>query len=156
MTVFERPTAVVGFKGQVLTSSDPEYDEAVDTLVSIATKPVSPMSQVILVAGGGAIAEVDDDATAFGQRDAPFNIHYLSMWPNPADGEINIAHTRRLASAMRNWTTGRVYLNFIGEEGAARVEIAYGAAKYKRLQQLKWIWDPENVFCHNQNIVPAG
>lgn len=28
MTVFERPTAVVGFKGQVLTSSDPEYDEA--------------------------------------------------------------------------------------------------------------------------------
>ena len=131
-------------------------DEAVDTLVSMATRPVSPMSQVILVAGGGAIADVDDEATAFGQRDAPFNIHYLSMWPDAADGELNIEHTRRLASTMSQWTTGRVYLNFIGDEGTARVEAAYGAAKYERLQQLKWIWDPENVFCHNQNIVPAG
>ena len=131
-------------------------DEAVDTLVSMATKPVSPLSQVILVAGGGAIAEVDDEATAFGQRDAPFNIHYLSMWPDPADSELNIGHTRRLASAMSQWATGRVYLNFIGDEGPGRVEAAYGAQKYERLQQLKWIWDPENVFCHNQNILPAG
>ena len=43
-------------------------DEAVDTLVGIATKPVSPMTQIILVPGGGAVARVDEDATAFGQR----------------------------------------------------------------------------------------
>ena len=69
-------------------------DEAVDTLVGIATKPVSPMTQIILVPGGGAVARVDEDATAFGQR-TPWNIHYLSMWPDPADTDTNIAYTCR-------------------------------------------------------------
>ncbi len=55
-------------------------DEAADTLVEHATNPVSPLSQMLLAAGGGAIARVPDDATAFGQRHAPFNVHYLSMW----------------------------------------------------------------------------
>ena len=43
-------------------------DDAVDTLVAKATSPVSPMSQMILVPGGGAIARVPEDAMAFGQR----------------------------------------------------------------------------------------
>ena len=68
-------------------------DEAVDVLVGQATKPVSPMTQIILVPGGGAVARVPEDATAFGQRTAPWNIHYLSMWPDPADTEQNIAYT---------------------------------------------------------------
>ena len=52
---------------------------------------------MLLVPGGGAIARVDEDATAFGQRTAPFNIHYLSMWDDPADNEKNIAYTRAIA-----------------------------------------------------------
>lgn len=130
-------------------------DEAVDTLVSHATAPRSPLSQVILVAGGGAIARVPDDETALGQRNAPWNIHYLSIWGDPADDDVNIRHTRSMAEAMRPWATGRVYLNYIGEEGPGRVEAAYGPEKYARLQQIKRIWDPENVFRHNQNIAPA-
>jgi FAD/FMN-containing dehydrogenase len=130
-------------------------DEAVDTLVSHATAPRSPLSQVILVAGGGAIARVPDDATALGQRNAPWNIHYLSMWPDPADDDVNIRHTRSMAQAMKPWSTGRLYLNYIGDEGPGRVEAAYGPEKYARLQQIKRIWDPENVFRHNQNITPA-
>ena len=35
---------------------------------SKATQPVSPLTQIILVPGGGAVARVDEDATAFGQR----------------------------------------------------------------------------------------
>jgi FAD/FMN-containing dehydrogenase len=131
-------------------------DEAVDTLVSHATAPRSPLSQVILVAGGGAIARVPDDATALGQRNAPWNIHYLSMWADPADDDVNIRHTRSMAEAMKPWSTGRVYLNYIGEEGPGRVEAAYGPEKYARLQQIKRIWDPDNVFRHNQNITPAS
>jgi FAD/FMN-containing dehydrogenase len=130
-------------------------DEAVDTLVSHATAPRSPLSQVILVAGGGAIARVPDDATALGQRNAPWNIHYLSMWPDPSDDDVNIRHTRSMAQAMKPWSTGRLYLNYIGDEGPGRVEAAYGPEKYARLQQIKRIWDPENVFRHNQNITPA-
>ena len=46
----------------------------------------------------------------------------------------NIAYTRELAAAMKPWSTGRAYLNFIGDEGAGRVEAAFGAEKFARLR----------------------
>ncbi|MGH8938157.1 MAG: FAD-binding oxidoreductase, partial [Actinomycetes bacterium] len=128
---------------------------AVDTLVDLATSPVSPLSQVVLMAGGGAAARVPEGATAFGERHAPWNMHYLSVWTDPADDASNIAYTRSIATALKPWTTGRVYLNFIGEEGGGRVAAAFGPERYARLQALKRVWDPENVFRHNQNIPPA-
>jgi FAD/FMN-containing dehydrogenase len=130
-------------------------DEAIDTLVAHATRPASPMTQVLVSPGGGAIARVPEDATAFGQRSAPFNVHYLSMWADPADDAANIAFTQEISTVMKPWTTGRAYLNFIGDEGPGRVEAAYGPERYARLQQLKRVWDPQNLFRHNQNIVPA-
>lgn len=131
-------------------------DEAIETLVAHAQPPVSPLTQVIVVAGGGAIADVPDDATAFGNRTSPFNLHYLSMWPpDGAQDQVNIDFTRALAASMKPWTTGQVYLNFIGDEGLTRVETAYGPTKYTRLRKIKKVWDPENVFRHNQNIPPA-
>jgi FAD/FMN-containing dehydrogenase len=76
------------------------------------------------------------------------------VWGDPADDEVNIAHTRELADAMHPWANGKVYLNFIGDEGRERVESAYGPETYARLRQVKRTWDPENVFRHNQNIEP--
>ena len=35
---------------------------------------------------------------------------------------------------MKPFTTGHVYLNFIGDEGADRVEAAFGADKWARLR----------------------
>jgi FAD/FMN-containing dehydrogenase len=131
-------------------------DEAVETLVQLATAPVSPLTQVILIPGGGAIARVPEDATAFGNRTAPFNIHYLSMWADPADTSMNIDYTKRLAGSMKPWTTGGVYLNFLGDEGTSRVEAGFGPEKFARLRQIKAKWDPHNVFHRNQNIPPAA
>ena len=130
-------------------------DDAIDTLVSHATSPVSPLTQVLLAAGGGAIARVPEGDTAFGQRDAPWNVHFLSMWADPADDATNVQFTRGISTAMKPWATGGVYLNYIGHEGRARVEAAFGPEKYARLQKLKRTWDPQNVFRHNQNIEPG-
>jgi FAD/FMN-containing dehydrogenase len=130
-------------------------DEAIDTFVPRATNPVSPFSQVLVMPGGGAIARVPDDATAFGNRDAQFNLHYLSMWEDQAETERNITYTREFSGAMKPWATGRSYLNMIGDEGLARVEAAYGPEKFVKLQELKAKWDPTNLFRHNQNIPPA-
>ena len=129
-------------------------DEAIDVFLEHAPKAASPMTQTIVMPGGGAIARVPEDATAFVERDAQWNIHYLSMWPDPADTEANIAFTRAFSGAMKPWATGRAYLNMLGDEGLDRVQAAYGPAKFARLQELKAKWDPTNLFRHNQNIPP--
>ena len=130
-------------------------DEAVDKLLVVVTPPVSPLSQVVVVAGGGAVARVPDDQTALAERKAPWNIHYLSLWTDPADDEANVERVRLLSQTMKPWASGGVYLNFIGDEGIGRVEAAFGPDKYRRLRALKKVWDPDNVFRHNQNIPPA-
>jgi hypothetical protein len=130
-------------------------DQAIDLLVKLATRPASPMTQVIVVPGGGAVARVPEDETAFARRDAQFNIHYLGMWTDPADDALNTASIRQLAAVMKPWTTGTVYVNFIGDEGLTRLEAAYGEERFARLRAIKRDWDPTNVFRHNQNIPPA-
>jgi FAD/FMN-containing dehydrogenase len=132
-------------------------DEAIDTLVSNAQPAPSPLTQIIVVPGGGALSRVGEDDTAFGQRRSPFNMHYLSMWPpDPADDQRNIDFTRALVASMKPWATGNAYLNFIGDEGLSRVEAAFGPEKFRRLQAIKDVWDPANVFRHNQNIPPSA
>ncbi|MDT7570222.1 MAG: hypothetical protein QOE05_396 [Actinomycetota bacterium] len=130
-------------------------DEAVDVFVDHATVPESPMTSIIITPCRGAIARVPDDATAFGSRNAPFQAHYLGMWPDPADNDRNIASIKAIASAMKPWTTGTAYLNFLGDEGQDRIAAGFGAEKYARLRALKKEWDPTNLFRHNQNIPPA-
>ncbi len=130
-------------------------DEAIDVLVSHATVPVSPLTSVILAPGGGAIARVDDEATAFGSRNAPWSIHFLTMWADPADTAANITFTKAISTAMKPWASGAVYLNYIGDEGAARIRGAFSAATYERLRTIKTAWDPDNVFHHNHNIPPS-
>ena len=130
-------------------------DEAIEILAAMATQPVSPLTQIIIVPGGGAIARVDDESMAFGSRRSAFNIHYLSMWTDVADTQRNIDYTKAVAGAMKPWSTGAAYLNFLGDEGRSRVEAAFGPEKFARLQQIKATWDPDNVFHNNQNIPPA-
>ena len=49
-------------------------------------------------------------------------------------------------------TTGRAYVNFLGDTDAARS--SYGSETYDRLVALKNEYDPSNVFRLNQNIEP--
>src|SRR3954447_6755285 len=131
-------------------------DDAIETLRDRTSRVPSPLTQVVIVPGGGAVARVPEDATASGERDAAWNIHYLTMWPDPAADEANIAWTRELASAMKPHTTGRAYLNFLGEEGLDRVRQAFGEQRFARLQAIKDVYDPDNAFRMNQNIPPSA
>ena len=141
------------WSGDFLTGLPPE---AIDALVSHAQPAPSPLTQNILIHLGGALARVDEEETAFGQRHAPFNLHYLTMWPpDHAEDQRNVEYTRTLVAAMQPWATGNSYLNFIGDEGLTKVEAAFGREKFARLQGIKDRWDPTNVFRHNQNIPPS-
>jgi pimeloyl-ACP methyl ester carboxylesterase len=131
-------------------------DEAIEVLCRHHLSMPSPLTQVITFPGGGACARVPDGTMAIGQRGAPFNIHITSLWADPADDDANIAWTRDLSAAMKPFTTGRVYVNFIGDEGEDRVVAAFGREGYRRLQALKHEYDPDNLFRSNQNIRPKA
>jgi FAD/FMN-containing dehydrogenase len=131
-------------------------NDAIDILCEYHVSRPSPMSQILVIPGGGAIAEVPEDATAFGQRTSPFNIHIISGWPDPADDEVNIAWAKDLGAAMKKYATGGAYLNYLGEEGEDRVRAAFGPETYARLQALKDRYDPTNLFRLNQNIKPTN
>ena len=130
--------------------------EAIEVLCRHHLSVPSPLTQILMLPGGGAPARVSNDATALGSREAQFNYHITSLWQDPADDEANIGWTRELAAEMKPFTTGHAYLNFLGDEGEERVIAAFKPEAYARLQALKDRYDPENVFRFNQNIKPTG
>jgi FAD/FMN-containing dehydrogenase len=132
-------------------------DEAIDVMVRFhATKP-SALGSCFVLPGGGAAGRVAPGATVLDQRAAAFNFHITSLWTDPADDEANVAWTRELRAAMQPFTTGRVYVNFIGDdEGEERTIAAYGGRDgYARLQAIKDRYDPGNLFRSSVNIRPT-
>jgi FAD/FMN-containing dehydrogenase len=127
-------------------------DDAIDTLVAHASHPASPLSQVHLHHLGGAVARVADAATAYRHRRAPYLLNIIAGWPDPVASETHVGWARAIYDAAAVHSNGASYVNFLGEEGDARVASAYGAENFARLQEIKRSYDPTNVFRHNQNI----
>jgi FAD/FMN-containing dehydrogenase len=130
-------------------------DATIDTLIEQAGTMRSPMSAVHIHHVEGAVSRVNADATAFGHRDAPFILNVIGMWANPEENDHHVAWTRQFARAVEPHSTGAAYVNFLGDEGEARVKAAYGDGKYARLVALKNSYDPKNLFRLNQNIKPS-
>jgi len=128
-------------------------DDAIDTLVSFLDAAPSPRPMVIIDQFGGAVARVPADATAFGHRDAAYDLIIAAVWSEPGEQDAHIAWARSFWDAMRPHSTEDVYVNYLSDEGDERVRAAYGH-HYQRLVELKRTYDPENIFRHNQNIKP--
>lgn len=62
---------------------------------------------------------------------------------------------KRFRQDIAPYTTGGVWLNFIGDEGQDRIVAAYGEENYHRLSRVKRDFAPDNTFRGNQNILPA-
>jgi FAD/FMN-containing dehydrogenase len=133
----------------------PLTDDAIDTLVEHASAFTSPKSYCIVFQLGGALARVGEGETAYSQRDAAHNVNINAVWtPDDPEGGRHVAWARDFFAAMQPHAGGRVYLNFLGDEGAERVRQAYGEQQYERLVELKRVYDPTNFFRLNQNIEP--
>jgi FAD/FMN-containing dehydrogenase len=130
-------------------------DEAIDTLVAFAANMTSPYSRLAVFQLGGAIQRYDEQAMAVSHRNAEYVFAINTGWADPQDTEKQIQWTRDLWTAIRPFSSGGVYVNFLSEDdGEDRVRAAYGAAKLERLVQLKSKYDPQNLFQVNKNIKP--
>jgi FAD/FMN-containing dehydrogenase len=135
----------------------PLSDEAIDTLVEHASKLTSPRSYCIIFQLGGALSRVGENETAFSQRDAAHNVNINGVWlEDDEEPQRHVEWTREFFAALEPLAPGRVYVNFLGDEGQDRVRAAYGDEKYERLVALKMKYDPTNFFRLNQNIEPRA
>lgn len=130
-------------------------DEVIDTVVEHCLRLESPHSGSPIFQLGGAVAAVPDGATAFSGRGAGHTININGIAETSADFERERDWVRALWAALEPYKAG-VYVNFMMDEGEARVRAAYGPEKFERLQGLKTHYDPENFFRLNQNIPPAA
>ncbi len=130
-------------------------DDFVDVYcASAGAMPVPTGTQYVLLPQGGAIAAGPHEYPV-PYRDAPWAVHPYGMWADPADDERCIRWVRDVRTDVRPWSTGAVYLNFIGDEGEERVVAGFGPENTRRLSEVKRRYDPDNLFRFNHNIKPA-
>ncbi len=129
-------------------------DPVLDDYLAVGRTIGSPMTQGMIFRHGGAISRVSEDATAAGNRDAPYMAHPIACWQDPADTNREMGWVERFSAAFAPALTGGVYLNFESGTREANVRAGFGDAKYERLAALKREWDPENVFRGNHNVAP--
>ncbi|MGA8293561.1 MAG: FAD-binding oxidoreductase [Rhodoplanes sp.] len=139
------------WKSDYLPGIDPE---SFPVLLEHFERIASPHSAIFLFQLEGALNALPEDHCAAGARDTKWVMNITGSWESPDDDEKNIAWARACWQAMRRFSTGSAYVNFMTEdEGADRILEGYGK-NYTRLRELKAKWDPINLFRHNKNILP--
>ncbi|HEX8026206.1 MAG TPA: FAD-binding protein, partial [Candidatus Limnocylindrales bacterium] len=115
----------------------------------------SPMRACQIRVYGGAVSRVPNDATAYAHRDRPIMVNVAVFYGGAADRDEKTAWADEFAA----WLSGgdpAAYVNFLADEGDAKIRAAYPHGAYERLARIKRRYDPDNVFRGNQNIPPAG
>jgi FAD/FMN-containing dehydrogenase len=77
-----------------------------------------------------------------------------AVYHRPEQAQVHQAWVDRLAAALRDGED-RAYVNFLGNEGQARIREAYPGPTWDRLAAIKARYDPTNLLHLNQNIAPT-
>jgi FAD/FMN-containing dehydrogenase len=118
-----------------------------------AARIVSPHSAILLFQIQGALGELDAGHSPAGNRDAAYVLNIAASWEKPEDDAANTKWARDCFEAMRPCSTGGTYLNFLTEEeGADRIEAAYGRVNLDRLAAIKRKYDPNDFFQHTKRV----
>jgi len=129
-------------------------DDLISRLCELHLTSPGPQCEIHLHQMGGAVGRVAEGATAFAERSMPFVLSGATGWHDPEATASHREWARAVVAAASASSTGRAYVNFLGDADAARS--AYGEETYARLVSLKNDYDPTNVFRLNQNIEPSA
>jgi hypothetical protein len=87
---------------------------------------------------GGAMARVPAQATAFAHRTSRFLVNLAALYQPPQDPAEHWAWVDRFAAALHDDDgAARAYVNFLGDEGQARIHQAYPGPTWDRLAAIK-------------------
>lgn len=129
----------------------------VDAIVAHAGPEAgSPLAIFELRHLGGALERRPRAANAIDLQGAAFTCYAVGIG-GPDQAEAIQAHLSRVFQAIRPWTTGRRFVNFLTASDATpeAVAEAYLPETYRRLAAIKADYDPKNVFRATPAIAPA-
>ena len=104
---------------------------------------------------GGAMARVPVEATAFAHRRSRIMVNCAALYERPDQEAVYAPWVTGFAAALQQSDPG-AYVNFLSDEGPARIRAAYPGPTWDRLAAIKQRYDPTNLFRINQNIPPQG
>jgi FAD/FMN-containing dehydrogenase len=125
-----------------------------ETVMDHLERSDAPMRAAQLRVLGGAMARVPVDATAFAHRHSRIMVNVAAFYDGPDDRVARQAWVDEFAAALHQNDDG-AYVNFLADEGPARVRQAYPGPTWDRLVAVKNRYDPTNLFHVNQNIPPS-
>ncbi|MGZ4439517.1 MAG: FAD-binding oxidoreductase [Gaiellaceae bacterium] len=130
-------------------------DAAIEQHVEFGEKLPTLHSAMHMYPIDGAVHDVANSDTPFAYRDANWAEVIVGVDPDPANASLVRDWTVDYWDATHPHSAGGAYVNFMMDEGHARVRASYGA-NYDRLAKTKGEYDPDNVFRVNQNIEPTA
>jgi FAD/FMN-containing dehydrogenase len=141
------------WKGTFLPAME---DAAIASTIDRFGEVPSPLSVILIEAPHGAASRVPDDAMAYSQRGARYNLSAFSIWDDESDDARQIAWARSYAVDLLPLAgPSGAYVNYMGhDEPTDRLRTAFGDDKFQRLVRLKQAFDPDNLLRFNQNIPP--
>jgi FAD/FMN-containing dehydrogenase len=136
-----------------LDAVDRSAGEAIVDYLQASTAPLAVAQLRVL---GGAMARVPSHATAFAHRQRRFMAAVGAVFEDAGEKPAHEAWVAGLAATLGGDGRGApgVYVNFLGDEGDARVREAYPGSTWDRLAAVKARYDPTNLFRLNQNVRP--
>jgi FAD/FMN-containing dehydrogenase len=129
--------------------------QTAETIVSQIKSSTAMMAVAQLRALGGAAARVPAEATAYAHRHRRIMVNVAALYTQPDQARVHEAWVEGFAAELAQGRGG-VYVNFLADEGPARVREAYPGPTWDRLRLVKRRYDPTNLFRLNQNIPPAS
>jgi FAD/FMN-containing dehydrogenase len=115
----------------------------------------SLMSKLILEHFHGAALQPKPTDMAFPHRDPGYSVLIIAQWSDPTDNTPNIAWAKETIAALEPFTRQGAYSNYMADdEPLSAIKRAF-AENFPRLQKLKDVYDPGNLFRNNQNIPPS-
>jgi FAD/FMN-containing dehydrogenase len=129
--------------------------DAVDTIIERLQASTAMMRAAQLRVLGGAMARVPNDATAFAHRERRIMVNVAAIYERPEQRDEYEAWVADFAAELHRGDPSG-YVNFLGDEGQARIRAAYPGSTWDRLAAIKRRYDPTNLFRLNQNIPPSA
>jgi len=128
--------------------------DVAQTMVDHVRASTAQMAVTQIRVLGGAMARVPAEATAYAHRARRVMVNVAALYERPEEKPAHEAWVTGFAAGLRQGAPA-AYVNFLGNEGEARVREAYPGSTWDRLVAIKRRYDPGNLFRLNQNIPPG-